>query len=502
MTDTASLPLTIIVFAIAAALLLLALAVILIIRAERGRAKALAGLARAEERAKAADAAQAELAAARSDLSRLGRDVAAMSADAENAKARIAALLADIAAAAEDHRTVRGERDDLSRTLERERAEARGLERQIADLKEAKEQMRQAFAENAGALMASHSETFKAQNREQIEHLLTPLKDDIVKFKKSLGDAHEKSLEQHGSLKEQIAHLSRQSAEMSKETVALTRALKGNVQKQGAWGEMIVDTILTRLAKHIEKAMKLKGQIKSAMVYPSAILGVAGIVISVLMIWVIPVFERMFSEMSNGKVGLPGPTQIVIDISNLFQSYWYIAIGAAVAGVFVFKKYYATPKGRMAVDRFLLKTPVFGDLIRKASVAKFTRTLGTLLSSGVPLLDGLTICAKTSGNKVIEEALFSARISISGGKTIADPLAQSQVFPKMVTHMIAVGESTGALDAMLGKIADFYEDEVDQAVASLTALLEPVMMVFLGVVIGFIVIAMYLPIFQMASAIG
>ena len=247
MTDTASLPLTIIVFAIAAALLLLALAVILIIRAERGRAKALAGLARAEERAKAADAAQAELAAARSDLSRLGRDVAAMSADAENAKARIAALLADIAAAAEDHRTVRGERDDLSRTLERERAEARGLERQIADLKEAKEQMRQAFAENAGALMASHSETFKAQNREQIEHLLTPLKDDIVKFKKSLGDAHEKSLEQHGSLKEQIAHLSRQSAEMSKETVALTRALKGNVQKQGAWGEMIVDTILTRL---------------------------------------------------------------------------------------------------------------------------------------------------------------------------------------------------------------------------------------------------------------
>lgn len=156
----------------------------------------------------------------------------------------------------------------------------------------------------------------------------------------------------------------------------------------------------------------------------------------------------------------------------------------------------------MAIDKFLLKTPVFGDLIRKASVAKFTRTLGTLLSSGVPLLDGLTICAKTSGNKVIEEALLNARISISGGKTIADPLTQSQVFPKMVTHMIAVGESTGALDAMLGKIADFYEDEVDQAVASLTSLLEPVMMVFLGVVIGFIVIAMYLPIFQMASAIG
>ncbi|MDF0645328.1 MAG: type II secretion system F family protein [Nitrospira sp.] len=264
----------------------------------------------------------------------------------------------------------------------------------------------------------------------------------------------------------------------------------------------LLDTILTRLAKHIEKAMKLKGQIKSAMVYPGAILGVAGIVITVLMIWVIPIFAKMFDELSSGKVGLPGPTQLVIEISNAFQSYWYVAIGLVVGMIFAVKKYYATPKGRMAIDKFLLKTPVFGDLIRKASVAKFTRTLGTLLSSGVPLLDGLSICAKTSGNKVIEEALLNARVSISGGKTIADPLTQSQVFPKMVTHMIAVGESTGALDAMLGKIADFYEDEVDQAVASLTSLLEPMMMVFLGVVIGFIVIAMYLPIFKMASAIG
>ncbi|SLM47921.1 Type IV pilus assembly protein TapC [Nitrospira japonica] len=264
----------------------------------------------------------------------------------------------------------------------------------------------------------------------------------------------------------------------------------------------LLDTILTRLAKHIEKAMKLKGQIKSAMVYPAAILGVAGVVITVLMIWVIPIFAKMFDELSSGKVGLPGPTQLVIDISNAFQSYWYVAAGLVAGLIFGVKKYYATPKGRMAIDKFLLKTPVFGDLIRKASVAKFTRTLGTLLSSGVPLLDGLIICAKTSGNKVIEEALLNARVSISGGKTIADPLTQSQVFPKMVTHMIAVGESTGALDAMLGKIADFYEDEVDQAVASLTSLLEPMMMVFLGVVIGFIVIAMYLPIFKMASAIG
>jgi type IV pilus assembly protein PilC len=264
----------------------------------------------------------------------------------------------------------------------------------------------------------------------------------------------------------------------------------------------LLDTILTRLAKHIEKAMKLKGQIKSAMIYPAAILGVAGVVITVLMIWVIPIFAKMFDELSNGKVGLPGPTQLVIDISNAFQSFWYIGVAIVGGAIFGVKKYYATPPGRMAIDKFLLKTPVFGDLIRKASVAKFTRTLGTLLSSGVPLLDGLSICAKTSGNKVIEEALLNARVSISGGKTIADPLTQSQVFPKMVTHMIAVGESTGALDAMLGKIADFYEDEVDQAVASLTSLLEPMMMVFLGVVIGFIVIAMYLPIFKMASAIG
>ncbi|HXX73550.1 MAG TPA: type II secretion system F family protein [Nitrospiraceae bacterium] len=264
----------------------------------------------------------------------------------------------------------------------------------------------------------------------------------------------------------------------------------------------LLDTILTRLAKHIEKAMKLKGQIKSAMVYPSAIIGVAVTVISVLMIWVIPIFAKMFNELSGGKVGLPGPTQLVIDVSNIFQSYWYVMIGVIVATVFAIKKYRATPQGRMNIDRLLLKIPVVGDLIRKASVAKLTRTLGTLISSGVPLLEGLLICAKTSGNKVIEEVLINARVSISGGKTIAEPLAKSEVFPKMVTHMIAVGESTGALDAMLGKIADFYEDEVDQAVASLTSLLEPVMMVVLGVVIGFIVIAMYLPIFQMANAIG
>ncbi|MCP9438530.1 MAG: type II secretion system F family protein [Nitrospira sp.] len=264
----------------------------------------------------------------------------------------------------------------------------------------------------------------------------------------------------------------------------------------------LLDTIMSRLSKHIEKAMKLKGQIKSAMVYPSAIIGIAAIVITVLMIWVIPVFEKMFKEMSGGTMALPGPTQLVIDMSNFVQASWYMIVAAIIGIVVAVKKYYATAQGRLAIDKSLLKLPIFGSLILKASVAKFTRTLGTLLSSGVPLLEALTICAKTAGNKVVEGALLEAKVSISGGKTIADPLAKSGTFPKMVTHMIAVGESTGALDNMLGKIADFYEDEVDEAVANLTALLEPMMMVFLGVTVGFIVVAMYLPIFTMASAIG
>lgn len=269
-------------------------------------------------------------------------------------------------------------------------------------------------------------------------------------------------------------------------------------------GEMggLLDTILGRLSKHIEKAMKLKGQIKSAMVYPAAIIGVAVIVISVLMIWVIPIFAKMFTELSGGKMGLPGPTQLVIDISNFMQSYFLLIIAGSAALVWAVKKYYKTDRGKLQIDSVLLKAPIFGDLIRKASTAKFTRTLGTLISSGVPLLEALNICAKTAGNKVIELSLLDARVSISGGKTIAEPLQKSNVFPKMVTQMISVGESTGALDAMLGKIADFYEEEVDQAVASLTALLEPLMMVFLGTIIGFIVVAMYLPIFKMASAIG
>ena len=264
----------------------------------------------------------------------------------------------------------------------------------------------------------------------------------------------------------------------------------------------LLDTILARLSKHIEKAMKLKSTIKTAMVYPAVILGVSIVVIVVLLIWVIPTFAQMFTELSQGKMGLPGPTQLVINVSEFVQGYFFhigIGIGAAVFGI---KSYYKTTKGRFLMDALFLKIPVVGDLIRKSAVAKFTRTLGTLITSGVPLLEGLAITAKTAGNKVIEKAIMDARVSISGGKTIAEPLAKGNIFPKMVTHMIAVGETTGALDAMLSKIADFYEEEVDSAVTALTSMLEPMMMVILGVVIGFIVIAMYLPIFKMSDAMG
>jgi type IV pilus assembly protein PilC len=260
----------------------------------------------------------------------------------------------------------------------------------------------------------------------------------------------------------------------------------------------ILDTILNRLAKHIEKAAKLKKQIKSAMVYPLTIMGVAVVIVAILMIWVIPVFAKMFSDFGGA---LPAPTQIVINASNFSKHYApYMAVGA-VLGWIGLKRSYKTQMGRKLMDRTALKTPVIGDLIRKAAVAKFTRTLGTLISSGVPILEGLNITAKTSGNKVIEEAIATARQSISEGKTVSDPLGKTKVFPPMVVQMIAVGETTGALDAMLGKIADFYEEEVDAAVAALTSLLEPMLMVFLGAIIGFIVVAMYLPIFKMAGTI-
>jgi len=261
----------------------------------------------------------------------------------------------------------------------------------------------------------------------------------------------------------------------------------------------ILDTILNRLSKHIEKTMALKGKIKSAMVYPSVIVVVAVVVVSILLVWVIPIFAKMFSDFGGT---LPAMTQMVIGFSHFAQHYWWIIGGVMIGVFFAIKWWYGTPSGHSIIDALLLKVPVVGDLIRKSAVAKFTRTLGTLISSGVPILDGLAIVSKTAGNVVIERAIMNARQSISEGKTVSEPLGASKVFPPMVVQMIAVGETTGALDAMLGKIADFYDEEVDAGVSKLTALLEPALMVFLGVVIGFLVIAMYLPIFKMAAAIG
>jgi len=258
----------------------------------------------------------------------------------------------------------------------------------------------------------------------------------------------------------------------------------------------ILDNVLNRLAIYIEKAESLKKKIKSALVYPSTIVGVAVIVVAVLMIFVIPVFAKIFSSMGHT---LPLPTLIVIGMSNIMKKYFLLLIVALVILVFMLRRYYATEKGKFTIDSLILKLPVFGTLFRKVAVARFSRTLATLITSGVPILDGLTITSKTAGNKLIEYAIMKARTSISEGETIAEPLARSEVFPPMVTQMIAIGESTGSLDSMLSKIADFYEEEVDVAVATLTSLLEPLLMVFLGVTVGGVVIAMYLPIFKIAT---
>ncbi|RLA91433.1 MAG: type II secretion system F family protein [Deltaproteobacteria bacterium] len=261
----------------------------------------------------------------------------------------------------------------------------------------------------------------------------------------------------------------------------------------------LLDTILNRLATYIEKVEALKKKIKSALVYPAIIVSVAVIVVAVLMIFVIPVFDEMFREAGQE---LPAFTKLVVNLSKFFKgNILFIGIVLIII-VILFRRFYKTEKGRMMIDSLLLKLPVFGILFKKVAVARFTRTLGTLISSGVPILDGLNIVAKTAGNKTIETAIINARSNIAEGQTIADPLERSGVFPLMVTQMIAVGESTGALDAMLQKIADFYEEEVDVAVGTLTSLLEPFLMVFLGVVVGGIVVAMYLPIFKMAGAVG
>jgi type IV pilus assembly protein PilC len=261
----------------------------------------------------------------------------------------------------------------------------------------------------------------------------------------------------------------------------------------------ILDTILGRLAAYIEKAMKLKKQVKGAMVYPITIMSIAVIVVGVILVFVIPTFAKLFADFGGD---LPAPTKIVIGISNFLQRYILVIIGAFFVLKAAFSKYYATPSGRKLVDRLALRAPIIGPLVRKVSVAKFTRTLGTMMSSGVPIMDGLEIVAKTAGNKIVEDAIYVVRQAISEGKTMAEPLAASGVFPPMVVQMISVGEATGAMDAMLNKIADFYDDEVDDAVGNLTSMMEPLLMVFLGTTVGGLVVAMYLPIFKLAGAVG
>ena len=261
----------------------------------------------------------------------------------------------------------------------------------------------------------------------------------------------------------------------------------------------ILDTILNRLANYIEKALKLRKQVKSAMTYPATIVGIAVIVIAVILVFVIPQFQEMFESFGQQ---LPLPTRIVIILSDFIQNYIFLIIGGCYGTVWILKRIYKTPKGQLHMDALFLKLPVMGILIRKVAVAKFTRTLGTMISSGVPILDGLDIVAKTAGNKIVENAIYKVAQSISEGKTIAEPLEQSGVFPPMVCQMIAIGEQSGSIDTMLNKIADFYDDEVDDAVGNLTAMMEPLLMLFLGTTVGGLVVAMYLPIFSMGSAIG
>ncbi|HYA30427.1 MAG TPA: type II secretion system F family protein [Acidobacteriota bacterium] len=261
----------------------------------------------------------------------------------------------------------------------------------------------------------------------------------------------------------------------------------------------ILNAILNRIALFIEKAHRLKKKVKGAMIYPCAIVGVAVIVVAVLMIFVIPVFADLYGSMGRA---LPAPTQICINISNWFVAYWYLLI---IGGVGIFMSisfYYKTPQGRMQIDGLLLRMPIIGDLLRKVAVARFSQNMALLLSSGVPILDGLAITGRTAGNKVVEKAIMESRVSISKGNTVAEPLKESKIFPPLVCQMVAVGESTGGLDAMLKKVAELYEEEVDDAVNNLTAMMEPMIMVVLGVVLGGLVIAMYLPIFQMGSLVG
>ncbi|MEO8199315.1 MAG: type II secretion system F family protein [Gemmatimonadota bacterium] len=260
----------------------------------------------------------------------------------------------------------------------------------------------------------------------------------------------------------------------------------------------ILDTILLRLATFLEKNDALVRKVKSAMIYPGVIFSVAAIAVAVLLIFVIPTFQNMFASVN---LELPLPTRIVIGASDLLIGYWWVIVGVIILGVFGLKQYYASDVGKKKIDQLMLNAPVLGDLLRKSAVSRFTRTLGTLISSGVSILDGLEITAKTAGNRVIHDAVMDSRQSIAGGETIAGPLERSKVFPPMVISMIAVGEQTGGLDEMLTKIADFYDDEVDVAVGALLSLMEPIMIVVLGIIVGGMVVAMYLPIFDMVNAV-
>jgi len=261
----------------------------------------------------------------------------------------------------------------------------------------------------------------------------------------------------------------------------------------------ILDTILQRLAQYIEKSVKLTSQVKSAMIYPVAVISIAVIVVMVILWKVIPVFASLFAGLG---AELPLPTLVVIAMSNFIADFWWLITGTVVGGIYALRKYHGTYKGKRILDNIILKSPILGMLMRKIAVARFCRTLSTLTASGVPILDGLSITAKTAGNSIIEDGIMKVRKSVEEGKTISEPLADTKVFPSMVVQMIGVGEQTGALDTMLSKIADFYEDEVDIAVAGLMKLLEPVLIAFLGVAIGGIVIAMYMPMFALIGQVG
>ncbi|HID37185.1 MAG TPA: type II secretion system F family protein [Ghiorsea sp.] len=260
----------------------------------------------------------------------------------------------------------------------------------------------------------------------------------------------------------------------------------------------ILDTILLRICEYKEKSLTLKAKVKSAMVYPSSIMVIAFIVTSILMIFVVPIFAEMFSGFG---AELPAPTKIVMNISDAFVQFWYLVLFGPMALVYAVKAFYKTPTGRYQLDRLLLNLPAIGDVLRKGAVARFTRTFSTLSAAGVPILEAMDTVAETSGNVIIEQAVINAKESISQGQSLSQPLEESGVFPIMVTQMIGIGEETGAMEEMLAKIADFYEEEVDTAVDNMTALMEPAIMAFLGVVIGGLVIAMYLPIFMMASVV-